>query len=148
MGGIATWRFRIAIIFPYDYNPSYYPQTKLEGYSFGVVRSTIRPFRSSTLFVCPEPLVRFDSLLVQMISTMDSVSQYLLVRFDSFLVQMISTMDCRYPISLAKIDPLTLELLPLFLYSNYKAKPILAFLCDDPHISSKLLYLTTSHLRP
>ena len=28
---------------------------------------------------------------------------------------------------------------------NYKAKPILAFLCDDLHISSKLLYLTTSH---
>ena len=42
------------------------------------------------------------------------ISQYLLVRFDSFLVQMISTMDSRYLISLVKIDPLTLELLPLF----------------------------------
>ena len=45
-----------------------------------------------------------------------TISQYLLVRFDSFLVQMISTMDSRYPISLVKIDPLTLELLPLFWY--------------------------------
>ena len=32
--------------------------------------------------------------------------------------------------------------------SDYKAKPILAFLCDDLHISSNLLYLTTSHYRP
>ena len=44
-----------------------------------------------------------------------TISQYLLVRFDS-LVKMISTMDSRYPISLVKIDPLTLELLPLFWY--------------------------------
>ena len=43
-----------------------------------------------------------------------TISQYLLVRFDSFLVQMISTIDSRYSISLAKIEPLTLELLPLF----------------------------------
>ena len=43
-----------------------------------------------------------------------TISQYLLVRFDSFLVQMISTMVSRYPISLVKIDPLSLELLPLF----------------------------------
>ena len=43
-----------------------------------------------------------------------TISQYLLVRFDSFLVQMINTMDSQYPISLVKIDPLTLELLPLF----------------------------------
>ena len=77
-----------------------------------------------------------------------TISQYLLVRFDSFLVQMISTMDSRYPISLVKIDLLTLELLPLFSIGNYKAKPILAFLCDDLHISSKLLYLTNSHYRP
>ena len=77
-----------------------------------------------------------------------TISQYLFVRFDSFLVQMISTMDSRYPISLVKIDPLTLELLPLFSICNYKAKPILTFLCDDLHISSKLLYLTTSHYRP
>ena len=45
-----------------------------------------------------------------------TISQYLLVRFNSFLVQMISTMDSWYPISLVKIDPLTLELLPLFKY--------------------------------
>ena len=45
-----------------------------------------------------------------------TISQYLLVRFNSFLVQMISTMNSRYPISLVKIDPLTLELLPLFKY--------------------------------
>ena len=45
-----------------------------------------------------------------------TISQYLLVRFSSFLVQMISTMNYRYPISLVKIDPLTLELLPLFKY--------------------------------
>ena len=45
-----------------------------------------------------------------------TISQYLLVRFNSFLVQMISTMVSRYPISLVKIDPLTLELLPLFKY--------------------------------
>ena len=43
-----------------------------------------------------------------------TISQYLLVRFYLFLVQMIRTMDSRYPISLVKIDPLTLELLPLF----------------------------------
>ena len=45
-----------------------------------------------------------------------TISQYLLVRFDSFLVQIISTINSRYPISLVKIDPLTLELLPLFKY--------------------------------
>ena len=56
-----------------------------------------------------------------------TISQYLLVRFDSFLVQMISTMNSRYPISLVKMDPLTLELLPLFSICNYKAKPILTF---------------------
>ena len=43
-----------------------------------------------------------------------TISQYLLVRFDSLLVQMISTIDSQYPISLVKIDFLTLELLPLF----------------------------------
>ena len=61
----------------------FYPPTKSEGYSFGVV---------------------------------GTISQYLLVRFDSFLVQMISTMDSRYPISLVKINTSTLELLPLFKY--------------------------------
>ena len=48
-----------------------------------------------------------------------TISQYLLVRFDSFLVQMISTMDSQFPISVVKIDPLTLELLPLFKYRQY-----------------------------
>ena len=43
-----------------------------------------------------------------------TISQYLCVIFDSLLVQIISTIDFRYPISLVKIDPLTLELLPLF----------------------------------
>ena len=37
---------------------------------------------------------------------------------------------------------------PCFGIGNYKAKPIFAFLCDDLHISSNLLYLTTSHYRP
>ena len=59
-----------------------------------------------------------------------TTSQYLLVRFDSFLVQMISTMNSRYAISLVLIYPLTLEILPLLSNGNYKAKPILAFLCD------------------
>ena len=44
-----------------------------------------------------------------------TISQYLLVRFDSFLVQMISTMDSRYPISLVKIDPLTLGVIAFVL---------------------------------
>ena len=70
---------------------SYYPLTKSEGYSFGGVRPSVRTFCLS-----------------------GTISQFLLVRFDSFLVQMISTMDSRYPISLVKINPLTLELLPLF----------------------------------
>ena len=69
----------------------YYPQTKSEGYSFGVVHPSVHTFCLS-----------------------GTISQYLLVKFDSFLVQMISTMDSRYPISLVEIDPLTLELLPLF----------------------------------
>ena len=71
-----------------------YPPTKSEGYSFGAVR----PFRPSVRTFCLS----------------GTISQYLLVRFDSFLVQMISTMDSRYPKRLVKIDPLTLELLPLF----------------------------------
>ena len=57
-------------------------------------------------------------------------------------------MDSQYPLSLVKIDPLTLEYRPCFVIGNYKAKPILAFLCDDLHISLKLLYLTTSYYRP
>ena len=45
-----------------------------------------------------------------------TISQYLSIKFDSFLIQMISTINSQYPISLVKIDPLTLELLPLFWY--------------------------------
>ena len=74
----------------------YYPPTKSEGYSFGVVR----PFRPSVHTFCLS----------------GTISQYLMVRFDLFLVQMISTMNSRYPISLVKIDSLTLELLHLFKY--------------------------------
>ena len=70
-----------------------YPPTKSEGYSFGVVRASVRPFRPSVHTFCLS----------------GTISQYLLVRFDSFLVQMISTMNSQYPISLVKIDPLTLE---------------------------------------
>ena len=69
----------------------FYPPTKSAGYSFGCIRPSIPSVRPSGF-----------------------ISQYLLVRFDSFLVQMISTMDSQYPISLVKIDPITLELLPLF----------------------------------
>ena len=67
-----------------------------------VLASSVRPFRPSV-----RPSVRTFCLS-------GTISQYLLVRFDSFLVQMISTMDSRYPKSLVKIDPLSLELLPLF----------------------------------
>ena len=56
-----------------------------------------------------------------------TISQYLLVRFNSFLVQMISTMNSRYPISLVKIGPLTLELLPLFKYRQLKGKTYISF---------------------
>ena len=104
----------------------YYLLTKSEGYSFGIVRPSIRPVRTFCLS--------------------GTISQYLLVRFDSFLVQMINTMDSGYPISFVKIDPLTLELLPLFSIGNYNAKPILAFFCDNLHISSKLLYITSQSL--
>ena len=48
---------------------------------------------------------------------------------------MISTMDSRYPIHFVKIDPLTPELFPYNSIGNYNAKPILAFLCNDLHIS-------------
>ena len=47
-----------------------YPPTKSEGYSFCVVRPSVRTFCMS-----------------------GTISQYLLVRLNSFLVQMISTMD-------------------------------------------------------
>ena len=83
---------------------NYYSPTKSEGYSFGVVRASVHSVRPSV-----RPSVHPFCLS-------GTISQYLLVRFDSFLVQMISTMNSRYPISLVKIDPLTLELLPLFKY--------------------------------
>ena len=75
-----------------------YAPTKSEGYSFGAFRASVHPFHSSVHTFCLS----------------GTISQYLLVRFDSFLVQMISTIDSQYPISLVKIDLLTLELLPLF----------------------------------
>ena len=53
------------------------------------------------------------------------ISQYLFVRFDSDLVQMISTMNSRCPISFAKINPLTLDFYPC--KGNYNAKPISIF---------------------
>ena len=67
-----------------------------------VLASSVHPFRLSVHTFCPSR----------------TISQYLLVRFDSFLEKMISTMDSPYPISLVKIDCLTLELLPLFWYSR------------------------------
>ena len=81
---------KMTILWSFSYN---YPSTKSEGYSFGVVRPSI----PSVLTFCLS----------------GTISQYL---FNLFLVQMISTMNSRYPISLVKIDPLTLELLPLFKY--------------------------------
>ena len=65
-----------------------------------VLAASVRPFRPSVRTFCLS----------------GTISQYLLVRFNSFMVQMISTMDSRYPVSLVKIDPLTFELLPLFKY--------------------------------
>ena len=82
------------------YVDDFYPPTKSEGYSFGVIRPSIPSVLPSVHPFCLS----------------GTISQYLLVRFDSFLVQMISTINSRYPISLVKIDPLTLELLPLFKY--------------------------------
>ena len=64
-----------------------------------VLAASVHSVRPSTLFVCLEPYLNTHWS-----------------DFDSFLVQMISTMDFRYPISLIKMDPLTLELLPLFWY--------------------------------
>ena len=61
----------------------YYPPTKSEGYSFGVVRASVHSVRPS-----------------------GTVSQYLLVRFDSFLVQMISTMDSQTSNKFGQNQPL------------------------------------------
>ena len=70
---------------------SYYPPTKSEGYSFGVVRASVR------LSVRPSiPSVRPSG----------TISQYLLVRFDSFLVQMISTMDSQTSNKFGQNQPL------------------------------------------
>ena len=98
--GSFVWEIHVR----YNNNPS----TKSEGYSFGIVRASVR---LSVHSVRPSfrPSVRTFCLA-------GTISQYLLVRFNSFLVQMISTMVSWYPISLVKIDPLTLELLPLFKY--------------------------------
>ena len=65
-----------------------------------VLAPSVRPFRPSVSTFCLS----------------GTISQYLMVRFNSFLVQMISIINSQYPISLVKIDPLTLELLPLFKY--------------------------------
>ena len=62
------------------------------------------------------PSFRPSVLSVHTFCLSGTISQYLLVRFDSFLVQMISTMDSRYPINFVKIDSIPLELLPLFKY--------------------------------
>ena len=56
-----------------------------------------------------------------------TIHQYLLGRFDSFLVQMISTMDSRYPLGLVKTNPLTLELLPLSWYRQLYGKTYISF---------------------
>ena len=82
--------------------------TKSEGYSFGVVRASVRPFH---------PYVHTFCLY-------EILFQYLLVRFDSLLVLMISTIYSQYPTSFVDIDSLTLELLPFFSIGNYNAKPI------------------------
>ena len=89
------------------YVDSCYPPTKSEGYSFGVVRPSIPSVRTFCLS--------------------RTKSQYLLVRYDSFLVQMISTMDSRYPISWSKSTPEHLSYCRCFSIGNYNAKPILAF---------------------
>ena len=67
---------------------AYYPPMKSEGYSFGV----------ASMYVCL-------SILTFCLS--GTISQYLLVRFDSFVVQMISTIDFQYPIGFVKMDSLT-----------------------------------------
>ena len=61
----------------------HYPPTKSEGYSFGVVRPSVHSVRPS-----------------------GTISQYLLVRFDSFLVQMISTMDSQTSNKFGQNQPL------------------------------------------
>ena len=97
---------RIFLCYPHTNNGFFFLLTTVilsldqVGYSFCVVRASVHSVRPSVHTFCLS----------------ETISQYLLVRFNSFLVQMISTMDSRYPISLDKIHPLTLELLPLFKY--------------------------------
>ena len=71
------------------------------------------------IFVRPEPYLSthwsdlmhswYESLVPW---TADILIQYPFVRFDALLVRMLSTIDSRYPISFIKIDLFTLELLP------------------------------------
>ena len=68
--------------YPSDF---FYPPTKSEGYSFGVVRPS------------------------------GTISQYLLVRFDSFLVQMISTMDSQTSNKFGQNQPLNTWVIALVL---------------------------------
>ena len=63
--GSVTYHFRATVTLISDlvliiivsgaYLLYYYPPTKSEGYSFGVVSPSVRPFRPSALFVCLEP---------------------------------------------------------------------------------------------
>ena len=77
-----------------------------------VLASSVRPcVRQSIPSVCPSIRPPVHTFCLS-----GTISQYLLVRFESFLIKMTGTMDSGYPISLVKIDPLTLELLPLFWY--------------------------------
>ena len=113
------------------------------GYSIGIIHESVHSPNCQSGTIALYTLARFTGFSFLMISTIEghevsfvihrrirrdivlapsihtfclsgTISHYLMVGFDSFLVQMISTMDFRYPISLVKIDPLTLELLPLF----------------------------------
>ena len=96
---------------PKPYAPStIYPQTKSDGYSFGIFRASVNSVRPHFLSV-------WNHISV------------LIGQFDLFLVQMISTMDSQYPISLVKINPLTFNTsyCPCFSICNYKAEPIFFF---------------------
>ena len=91
---IPTVMFLYVLVLNLSYHKisySYYPATKSEGYSFGVVRASVRPSIPSV-----RPSVRPSG----------TISQYLLVRFDSFLVQMISTMDSQTSNKFGQNQPL------------------------------------------
>ena len=68
--GVIVFEYRTFASLAY-FSDTLNPLTKSEGYSFGVVRRFCR----------------------SKLCLSGTISQYLLVRFDSFLVQMISTMD-------------------------------------------------------